>query len=134
MLVFSNWLWIWTGFGSFLGTLLRPILSVAWKAIVPVLTHTAKAVGREALSTGGNILTDIIAGEDPKTAAQNRWEVGARRMCRHTARGVRRVAKGAVKQIGKGGRKTRKRKKQKGKGKGRGRPKKKKHLSEASKG
>jgi hypothetical protein len=46
------------GIGSFLGGL--------WRSYVrPLLWHGAKAVGSEAIVTGGNIITDMAQNTDP---------------------------------------------------------------------
>ena len=63
------------GLGNIFKSLLRLVLPVAKSA-------AGKAIGREALVTGTNIASDILSGQNVKTAVSTRSRQGAKRLVR----------------------------------------------------
>ena len=55
-----------SGLGNFFGSLFRKVL--------PFLKDTSKQVGKVALKTGANVLTDTLAGNNFKTALRQRMK------------------------------------------------------------
>ena len=52
------------------------ILSSAFRSMVPVLKSGGKAVAKQALQTGINILGDVVGGESIKKASKRRLKEG----------------------------------------------------------
>ena len=63
-----------SGIGSFLGGIYRYVL--------PLLKSSVKTVGKEALSTGLNIVSDIASCKDPKDAVRSRLRESVRNLKR----------------------------------------------------
>lgn len=63
-----------SGIGSFLGGVFRYVL--------PLLKSSAKTVGKEALSTGLNIVGDIASSKDPRDAVRSRVRESVRNLKR----------------------------------------------------
>ncbi|GBM48097.1 hypothetical protein AVEN_34417-1 [Araneus ventricosus] len=47
-----------------------------FRAALPFLVKGGKALGKEALITGTNVINDVVSGEDIKIAAKRRREAG----------------------------------------------------------
>lgn len=63
-----------SGIGSF--------LAGAYRYVLPLLKSSAKTLGKEALSTGLNIVSDIAGCKDPKDAVRSRLRESARNLKR----------------------------------------------------
>ena len=84
--------------GAGLGSIFRGL----FRFLLPVAKSAGKAVGKQALATGAQIASDVVAGTDIKTAAKRRARAGAAKLMKRAARKI---------QTGKGlGRRPRKKK------------------------
>ena len=59
--------------GHGLGNIFRGI----FRFLLPIAKTAASTLGKEALNTGANILTDSLKGENIKEVAKRRWREGA---------------------------------------------------------
>ena len=62
--------------GAGIGSIFRGL----FRALLPALTSVGKTVGKQALTTGAQIASDIVAGESIKEAAKNRSRQGAAKL------------------------------------------------------
>ena len=67
--------------GGGLGSLFRGI----FRALLPVAKSAGKAIGKQALSTGAEIASDIVAGKGIKEAAKRRGKAGTAALLRKAA-------------------------------------------------
>ena len=62
--------------GAGIGSLFRGL----FRALLPALSTVGKTVGKQALTTGAQIASDIVAGEGIKEAAKKRGRQGAAKL------------------------------------------------------
>ena len=67
--------------GGGLGSFFRGI----FRALLPIAKSAGKAVGKQALATGAQIASDVVAGKNVKAAAQLRTRRGASKLLRKAA-------------------------------------------------
>ena len=70
------------GLGNLLGSLFR--------RAIPLLRKGASVIGKQALSTGGDILEDVLDGKSVKNAARKRLKEGGENLAKTAARGIKR--------------------------------------------
>lgn len=78
------------GLGGLFGRLFRAAVPLLKNTVAPALKKGAKAVAREALSTGVGVLEDVIEGESAADSINRRVPEAARDLAR---RGIRRTKK-----------------------------------------
>ena len=112
--------------GTGLGSLFRSLFRV----LMPVAKTAGRAIGKQALSTGAQIASDVVAGQSIKESAKRRGRAGAAALLKRASRKLqrgkglgRRRKRATKKRLGKTIKRARKRK---APAKKRGRPKKKK--------
>jgi len=59
--------------GAGLGSIFRGL----FRALLPVVKNAGKSIGRQALSTGAQIASDVVAGEPIKAAVKRKGKAGA---------------------------------------------------------
>ena len=57
-----------SGIGSFFSRIASPLLRTVFKTAKPMLGKVGKSLARQGISAATNTLSDIIDGQDPKTA------------------------------------------------------------------
>ena len=67
--------------GGGLGSFFRGI----FRALLPLAKSAGKAVGKQALATGAQIASDVVAGKNIKAAAKLRTRKGASKLLRSAA-------------------------------------------------
>lgn len=70
--------------GAGLGSLFRGL----FRAILPVAKSVGKSVGRQALQTGTEIASDVLAGKSLKDAAEERGKVAASKLLKKAGRQI----------------------------------------------
>ena len=68
--------------GAGLGSLFRGI----FRTILPMAKQVGKTVGRQALRTGGEIASDVLAGRSIKESAEERGKIGASKLLKKASR------------------------------------------------
>jgi hypothetical protein len=98
--------------GGGLGNIFRGI----FRFLLPIAKKAGKAVGKQALRTGSQIASDVVAGEDLKKAVNRRSKTGASALLKKAAKKVGQKGGRRKKSTIKGGKKkkrvTRKKKQQ----------------------
>ena len=72
--------------GAGLGSLFKGL----FRAILPVAKSVGKSVGRQALRTGTEIASDVLAGKSLKDAAEERGRVAASKLLKRAGRKIAR--------------------------------------------
>lgn len=75
------------GLGGIFASLFKAAMPVL-KSVAPVLKRGAKAVAREAITTGAQVATDALAGEDWKKSAAKHSNLVARRLVKKGAQNL----------------------------------------------
>ncbi len=68
---------------------LGSIFSGLFKAATPLLKRGAKALGKQALSTGMELANDLLEGKNLKTAAKSRLKSAGSKMMKEAVESVR---------------------------------------------
>lgn len=67
--------------GAGLGSIFRGI----FRALLPIVKHAGKAIGKQALSTGAEIVSDVAAGNSIKEAVKRRTKAGTAKLLNRAA-------------------------------------------------
>ena len=84
---------------SHLGTFIRPLLSMAVKVAKPITKRTLKNLGKESVKIGGDILTDLVTGQNLEESIKQRGRKGLKKAKKITQRGLKKVLKETAKSI-----------------------------------
>ena len=76
--------------GNGLGSLFRGLFRV----LLPVVKSAGRAVGKQALRTGAQIASDLVAGESLKSSVENRGRRGASNLLKKAAAEIKQQGKG----------------------------------------
>ena len=75
------------GLGGIFSSLFRAAMPV-FKSVAPVLKRGAKAVAREAITTGAQIASDALAGDDWKESAAKHGNLASQRLLKKGAKNL----------------------------------------------
>ena len=84
---------------SCLGSFVHPLLSTAFKATRPIAKQTFKKLGKESIKIGGDILTDVVSGQNLRESVTERGCEGLMKGKKIMKKGTRQVLKKTTKAI-----------------------------------
>ena len=84
---------------SRLGPFIKPLLSMAVKVGKPIAKHTLKDLGKESVKIGGDILTDLVMGQNLEESIKQRGRKGLKKATKITKRGLKKTLKETAKSI-----------------------------------